>query len=162
MYANQFIRVAKEVAKCPRCKNEEIDLDNGTLSCDGHHVTRTCPCGFTLIYDVRNGTDRPIIRRHIQSELKRLRDMDFDGRKVEFTDKVGAHRKSFMVGGKIHTAWYTLVTTANGESVTISDAESPVGMMEAETRYLAIKKGKEFLEKLKTNRERSISIGAKP
>lgn len=162
MYANQFIRVAKEVAKCPKCKNEEIDPDNGTLSCDGHHVIRTCPCGFILTYDVRHGTDRPTIRRHVQNELKRLRDMDFDGRMVEFTDEVGAKQNSFMIGGEIHTAWYTLITTTNGNVVTIDDAESPVGMMEAETRYLAIKKGKEFLEKLKMNRERSISIGAKP
>lgn len=146
MIANQFIRVAKEVAKCPRCKNEEIDRDNGTLSCDEHHVTRTCPCGFILIYDVRNGTDRSIIRRHIQDILKGMLKQDYDGRKIEFTDKVGASRQSFMVNGKLHTAWYTHLTTTNGSCVTINDAESPVGMMEAETRYLAIKKGKEFLE----------------
>lgn len=162
MYANQFIRVAKEVAKCPMCKNEQLDDDNGTLSCDEYRVTRTCPCGFIFIFDVRNGTDRPTIRRHIQKKLKCLRDMDFDGRRVEFTGKVGATQQSFMVGGELHTAWYTQLTTTNGNVVTINDAESPVGMMEAETRHLAIKKGNAFLEKVLKGREQSVFIGAKP
>lgn len=161
MYANQFIRVAKEVAKCPMCKNEQLDGDNGTLSCDEHHITRTCPCGFIFSYDIRNGVDRPSVRRHIQGILKRMREQDFDGRRVEFTGKVGATRKSFMLGGELHTAWYTQLTTTNGNVVTINDAESPVGMMEAETRYLAIKKGNTFLEKVRKGREQSVSIGAK-
>lgn len=162
MYANQFIRVAKEVAKCPMCKNEQLDDNNGSLSCDEYHITRTCPCGFIFSYDIRKGTDRPSIRRHIQEILKRMRHQDFDGRRVEFTGKVGATQQSFMIGGELHTAWYTQLRTTNGNVVTIDDAESPVGMMEAETRYLAIKKGNAFLEKLKKGREQAISIGAKP
>ncbi|WP_303982233.1 hypothetical protein [Niallia circulans] len=49
----------------------------------------------------------------------------------------------------LHTAWYTLVETTDGRKLTVKDSNAPVGMMEAETRYKAIKKGKEFLERMK-------------
>lgn len=71
--------------------------------------------------------------------------------KVEFTGKVGAKSMSFMVdreARKMHTAWYTLVETTDGRMCTVKDESSPVNMMEAETRYKAIKKGKEFLKRM--------------
>ena len=72
--------------------------------------------------------------------------------KVEFTGKVGAKTMSFMLDDKskdLHTAWYTLVETTDGRKLTVKDLSAPVGIMEAETRYKAIKKGKEFLERMK-------------
>lgn len=52
---------------------------------------------------------------------------------------------------ELHTAWYTLVETTDGRKLTVKDTTSPVGIMEAETRYKAIKKGKQFLEKVNEN-----------
>jgi len=75
--------------------------------------------------------------------------------KVVFGEKVGAKFMSFMVGKEdkeLHSAWYTLVE-ANGQMVTVKDADSPVGLMEAESRYKAIKKGKEFLSRMKAREE---------
>ena len=70
---------------------------------------------------------------------------------VVFTGKVGAKEMSFMIGDtieKLHTAWFTLLETEDGRKVTITDEESPVRLMEAESRYKAVKKGKMFLEKI--------------
>lgn len=61
-----------------------------------------------------------------------------------FGEKVGAKEQSYMIGEKLHTAFYTKVEI-NGQMVNIKDESSPVGLMEAETRNLALKKGKEFL-----------------
>jgi hypothetical protein len=73
------------------------------------------------------------------------------GRNVEFTGKVGAKQMSFMIDEDkkvLHTAYYVFLETKDGGEVTVKDESSPVGMMEGETRYKAIKKGKRFLEKI--------------
>lgn len=71
--------------------------------------------------------------------------------KIEFTGKVGARSMSFLIddnSSELHTAWYTLLETKDGQKLTVKDSSSIVGMMEGETRYRAIKKGKEVLKRL--------------
>lgn len=64
-----------------------------------------------------------------------------------FTGRVGAKKMSFMVDGSLHKAWYTTLTTTDGEKVHIKDRESPMGMVKADTRYKAIKVGENFIER---------------
>lgn len=69
--------------------------------------------------------------------------------KIEFTGKVFAKQMSFLLeDDTLHTAYYTIIETVTGRRVTIVDKEAPKGMMEAETRYMAVKKGKEFLKRM--------------
>ncbi|MGD1416478.1 hypothetical protein [Bacillus stercoris] len=70
--------------------------------------------------------------------------------KVKFTGKVGAKRMNFMKEGmkELHSAWYSMVETTDGQMVTIIDRSAPFELMEGETRYKAVKKAKEFLERV--------------
>lgn len=80
-----------------------------------------------------------------------MKESKTSNRKFQFKDKVSAEELSFMVGEKkdiVHTAWYTVIETLEGRKIHISDPSSPVGMMEAVSKYRAIKKGKEFLKRL--------------
>ena len=157
MELNKFLQVAKLVAKCPQCKNDKVGEDQGSISCDEHIVTRTCNCGFMFVYDTRIGTDRQTVRRSIQKALKSFRYGD-NGEKVRFTGEVGAKQASYMVDGELHTAWYTMLTTTEGDKVAIYDAGSPVGNMEAPTRHAAIKKGRSFLERMEDRLEKSEHV----
>lgn len=70
--------------------------------------------------------------------------------KVEFSGKVEAKQMSFMIDEDkktLHTAYYVFLETTEGKELTIKDKNSPVGMLEGDTKYKAIKKGKEFLKK---------------
>ncbi|MGN7329824.1 hypothetical protein [Bacillus altitudinis] len=70
--------------------------------------------------------------------------------KVKFTGKVGTKRMNFMKEGckDLHSAYYTTVETTCGQKLTVKDAEAPFGLMEAPTRSEAIKKGKQFLDRV--------------
>lgn len=69
-------------------------------------------------------------------------------KKIQFTDKVGAKEMSFLIDESrtLHTAWFPHVETIEGTKLTIKDDDAPAGIMEAESRYKAIKKGKLFLQ----------------
>ncbi|MFD0587650.1 hypothetical protein ACFQZE_06520 [Paenibacillus sp. GCM10027627] len=64
-------------------------------------------------------------------------------------DKIGAKHLCFMLDNKqLHCAWYSLIEF-EGRMMHIKDESALMGIVEAETRYLAKKKAKEFLEKMK-------------
>lgn len=156
MNINDFSRVAKEVNNCPNCKSDRIGGEEGTLLVDENIFTRTCKCGFSFIYDVEKGTQRTKVRAAVKEAH-----MDFvkslEGRPVEFTGKVGATRNSYMLNGELQTRYITQLKLKDGRSVTVKDTSSPIDMMEAPTRNEAIKKGKEFLERVKAKREAEVS-----
>lgn len=70
---------------------------------------------------------------------------------IAFTGKVGARKMCLMKRNRFetrHDAYYPTLELADGQKVTIKDDTSPVGLMNADTRYKAIKKGKEVLERM--------------
>lgn len=150
MRSKDFIRVAKEVAKCPKCKNERIGGDEGVFSYDEHHVMRSCPCGFEMTYDVRIGTERPTVRRFVTKILKQSEDGQ-DGTPV-FDGRVVAKRATFWVHGQLETKWVTQLSNTEGQDVVIHDATSPVGVMVADSKVKAIQKGWDYIERQKVNR----------
>ena len=71
---------------------------------------------------------------------------------VHFTGKVGAKHMTFLVDEEnktFHSAYFTLVETTDGRKIHIHDDDAPIKMVEGETRYKAVKKGREFLERIK-------------
>lgn len=71
-------------------------------------------------------------------------------RKVKFTGKTGAKHMCFMEedNKSLHCAYYSMVETTDGQMVTIKDESSPFGLLEDKTRYKAVKKAKEFLDRV--------------
>ena len=57
---------------------------------------------------------------------------------------------SFIIGeNELYTACCVIVETVDGRKITVKDADSPYGVMGADNRNEAIKKGKEFLKRMK-------------
>ena len=66
---------------------------------------------------------------------------------VHFTGKVGARHMTFELGEgnkTFHSAYFTTVETTDGRKIYIHDEDAPIRMVEGETRYNEVKKGKEF------------------
>lgn len=156
MDINDFLRVTKEVNNCPNCKNDRVGGEEGTLLVDQNILTRTCKCGFSFTYDVERGTQQKKVRAAIkEAHVTFIKSLE--GRQVEFTGQVGATKNTFMVKGELYTRYITQLKLKDGRSVTVKDSSSPIDMMEAPTRNEAIKKGKEFLERVKAKREAEAS-----
>lgn len=69
---------------------------------------------------------------------------------IKFTDNVGTKMMSFIIGeGELYTSYCVIVETVEGSKITVIDTESPSGVMCADTRKEAIKKGKDFLKRMK-------------
>lgn len=67
--------------------------------------------------------------------------------------KVSAKRLCFMIdkdNKRLHCAYFPTIEI-NGTMMMVKDANAPAGKLEAETRYKAIKKGKEALERIRNN-----------
>ena len=69
---------------------------------------------------------------------------------IKFTDKIGTKTMSFVIGeNELYTAYCVIVESVDGRKMTVKDDESPYGIMGADRRNEAIKKGKEFLKRMK-------------
>lgn len=69
---------------------------------------------------------------------------------VKFTEKIGTKTMSFVINdNELYTARCVIVESVDGRKMTVKDDDSPYGIMGADSRNEAIKKGKEFLKRMK-------------
>jgi hypothetical protein len=69
---------------------------------------------------------------------------------IRFTEKVRTKTMSFVIGeNELHTAFCVIVESVDGRKMTVKDDDSPYGVMGADSRNEAIKKGKDFLKRMK-------------
>lgn len=69
---------------------------------------------------------------------------------IKFRDKVGTKTMSFIIGeNELYTACCVIVETVDGRKITVQDGDSHYGIMGADSRKEAIKKGNDFIKRMK-------------